>query len=44
MRPLGGAFAPDDEVDEVRWLSVEPAAALLTYDRDRMLLDELIAD
>ncbi len=44
MRPLGGAFAPDDEVDEVRWLSVKLAAALLTYDRDRLLLGALITE
>jgi 8-oxo-dGTP diphosphatase len=37
MTPQSGEFAPNDEVDEVRWL--EPAAAqqLLTYDHDRAL-------
>jgi 8-oxo-dGTP pyrophosphatase MutT (NUDIX family) len=33
-------FSPNDEVDEVRWVSLEEAAALLTYDRDRVLLEE----
>jgi 8-oxo-dGTP diphosphatase len=28
-------FSPNDEVDELRWLSPPDAAALLTYDRDK---------
>jgi 8-oxo-dGTP diphosphatase len=37
MAPRSGAFAPNEEVDEVRWL--EPAAAqqLLSYAHDRAL-------
>lgn len=31
-------FAPNDEVDELRWLEVAAAADLLTYPRDRALL------
>jgi 8-oxo-dGTP diphosphatase len=31
-------FAPNDEVDEVRWLPLDEARALLSYDRDRELL------
>jgi 8-oxo-dGTP diphosphatase len=31
-------FAPNDEVDEVRWLPVGEAAELLSYPRDRGLL------
>ena len=38
MEPEGGEFAPNDEVDELRWLEPEEALALLTYDRDRDLL------
>ncbi|MBA3304085.1 MAG: NUDIX hydrolase [Acidimicrobiia bacterium] len=34
-----GEFAPSDEVDEVRWLSVPLARDQLTYDRDRTVLD-----
>jgi 8-oxo-dGTP pyrophosphatase MutT (NUDIX family) len=34
MRPLGGAFTPHDEVDEVRWASPEAATGLLSYRRD----------
>ena len=33
-----GAFEPNDEVDEVRWMEVEEAAVALTYDRDRDVL------
>jgi 8-oxo-dGTP diphosphatase len=38
MRPEGGAFEPGDEVDELRWVHPEDAAALLTYRHDRDLL------
>ncbi len=31
-------FAPNDEVDEVRWLPLADAERLLTYDRDRGVL------
>jgi 8-oxo-dGTP diphosphatase len=44
MRPLDGAFAPHREVDDVRWLPAELARALLSYDRDRALLDKLTAE
>ena len=39
MEPVAGEFAPTNEVDEIRWLSPEEAAELLSYDRDRVLLD-----
>jgi 8-oxo-dGTP diphosphatase len=32
-------FEPNDEVDELRWLSAADAAALLTYDRDKEVLE-----
>ncbi len=35
------AFAPNDEVDELRWLTPADAAGLLSYDHDRRLLAEL---
>jgi 8-oxo-dGTP diphosphatase len=38
LRPLGGTFEPTEEVDELRWLTVEEALALLSYDRDRALV------
>ncbi|SRR6266404_5259837 len=40
MRPLADdGFTPNDEVDELRWLPVDNAAELLTYEPDRTLLD-----
>lgn len=33
-------FTPDDEVDEIRWVPVAEAAALLTYPRDTVAVDE----
>ena len=39
MEPVAGEFTPTDEVDEIRWLTREEAAALLSYGRDRALLD-----
>lgn len=36
---VAGAFQPNDEVDAVRWLAPEEAAALLTYDHDRVVLE-----
>lgn len=38
MRAVGGAFEPNDEVDEVRWLPADDARPLLTYPHDRALL------
>jgi 8-oxo-dGTP diphosphatase len=38
MRSLGGQFAPSEEVDEMRWLTVEAAMPVLTYPVDRLLL------
>ena len=38
MRPVAGAAGPRNEVDEVRWVGLMAAAALLTYARDRALL------
>ena len=32
-------FEPNDEVDELRWLSAADAAALLTYDRDKEVVE-----
>jgi 8-oxo-dGTP diphosphatase len=34
-----GAFAPSDEVDELRWLTPREAASLLSYDHDRALVE-----
>ncbi len=37
---LSGDFEANDEVDQIRWLSVREAVELLSYDRDKQLLDE----
>ena len=38
MTPVGGEFEPNDEVDELRWLTPAEARAILTYERDRGLI------
>jgi 8-oxo-dGTP diphosphatase len=40
MDVVGGEFAPNDEVDELRWLTPAEAASLLTYPRDVELAQE----
>jgi 8-oxo-(d)GTP phosphatase len=34
-------FTPNEEVDEIRWLTTEEAPALLSYDHDRKLLERV---
>jgi 8-oxo-dGTP diphosphatase len=42
MRPVADdGFAPNDEVDERVWAASEDASSLLSYDRDRVLLEVL---
>lgn len=38
MLPDGGAFAPTDEVDALRWVPVDEAGEALSYGHDRRLL------
>jgi 8-oxo-(d)GTP phosphatase len=38
MRPISGSFTPSDEVDELRWLSLDQAEAIFSYAHDRWLL------
>ncbi len=38
-----GSFTPNEEIDELRWLSLENATRLLSYSRDRDLLAVLMA-
>ena len=35
------AFAPNDEVDELRWLTPAEALGLLSYEHDRLLVESL---
>ena len=37
-----GAFAPNDEVDELRWLTPDAALALVSYAHDKALLETLV--
>jgi 8-oxo-dGTP diphosphatase len=41
MDPVGGEFEPNDEVDEMRWLTPAEAVDLLTYPRDAELAQEI---
>jgi 8-oxo-dGTP pyrophosphatase MutT (NUDIX family) len=41
MEAEAGSFIPNDEVDEIRWLSSEAAEELLTYPFDRELIERL---
>ncbi len=43
MEVLRGRFRPSEEVDELRWLPLPEAGSLLSYQRDRELLDALMA-
>jgi 8-oxo-dGTP diphosphatase len=43
MVPQSGSFVPNDEVDEMRWVTLEAASHLLSYPRDRELVAVLIA-
>jgi 8-oxo-dGTP diphosphatase len=37
-----GSFTPSDEVDEIRWVTPAQARWLLSYDRDRDVLDAFL--
>jgi 8-oxo-dGTP diphosphatase len=37
----GGVFQPNDEVDELRWLPLDEAAAMVAHDQDRSVLTDL---
>ena len=41
MEPVDGVFAPGHEVDAVRWVARDEAAALLTWPRDQDVLRSL---
>jgi 8-oxo-dGTP diphosphatase len=41
MRAVGGEFEPNREVDELRWLRLDEAGALLSHDHDRCVLEDL---
>jgi 8-oxo-dGTP diphosphatase len=41
MRPESGEFTPNDEVDELRWVPLDEAGDMLSYDFDRELVAKL---
>ncbi|WP_369139751.1 NUDIX hydrolase [Modestobacter versicolor] len=41
MEVVGGTFAANDEVDELRWLPVPQAARLVSHDHDRAVIEDL---
>jgi 8-oxo-dGTP diphosphatase len=41
MAPVEGAFTPNAEVDDLRWVDAGDAAPVLTYRHDRTVLDRL---
>lgn len=41
MKAIGGAFAPNHEVDELRWLPPDGAPEVLTHSHDRAVVDQL---
>ncbi len=41
MQPAEGKFAPNEEVDAVRWAAPADATTLLSYDRDLALLERI---
>ena len=43
MAAEAGFFTPNEEVDELRWLTLEAAARILSYPRDRELIAVLMA-
>ncbi len=43
MAARSGSFAPNAEVDELRWVTLDQASRLLTYPRDRELTAVLMA-
>ncbi|WP_116453103.1 NUDIX hydrolase [Blastococcus litoris] len=44
MQAVGGAFEPNDEVDELRWLPPGEAAALCTHEHDRAVVADLLRE
>ncbi len=42
MRAVGGTFTSDAEVDDLRWLPPGKARELLSYNRDREVLDRFL--
>jgi len=42
MTPEGGSFEPTEEVDEIEWVTGGEAGSRLSYERDRVLLRDVL--
>jgi 8-oxo-dGTP pyrophosphatase MutT (NUDIX family) len=42
MEPIEGKFEPHGEVDEIRWVSMDEAERLLTYDHDKEIVRQAL--
>ena len=42
MQPVGGSFTAGHEVDEIRWLAVDEAGRLLSYEHDAAVVAAFI--
>jgi 8-oxo-(d)GTP phosphatase len=42
MHAVGGSFTPNNEVDEMRWVSLSDAHNLLSFDREREILQKFV--
>lgn len=42
MEPIDGQFEPHGEVDEIRWVSMDEAERLLTYDHDKAIVRQAL--
>jgi 8-oxo-dGTP diphosphatase len=42
MTVVDGAFVPNDEVEEIRWVTADEAAELLSYERDLSVLAAVV--
>jgi 8-oxo-dGTP diphosphatase len=42
MEPIEGQFEPHGEVDEIRWVSMDEAERLLTYDHDKEIVRQAL--
>lgn len=44
MEPIAGKFLPGAEIDELRWVTVDEALQVLSYEEDRAILRESPVD
>jgi 8-oxo-dGTP diphosphatase len=44
MRPVSGELRPANEIDDARWVPIDEAGSVLSYERDREVLGYLPPD